>query len=151
DIFDFCERVDHQIVSQAAIEKLIQAGAMDCFGARRAQLMQVLPQAIQAAKSLQQDQKVGQLNLFAAFESDDAGTSVSSAGALPNIPEWPALEKLKYEKEALDFYISSHPLAQYEELIRLFSSYTSKDLAAVESDREVLIGGMLTQVRLMNT
>jgi DNA polymerase-3 subunit alpha len=151
DIFDFCERVDHQIVSQAAIEKLIQAGAMDCFGARRSQLMQVLPQAIQAAKSLQQDQKVGQLNLFAAFDSDDAGTLASSAAVLPNIPEWPALEKLKYEKEALDFYISSHPLAQYEELIRLFSTYTSKDLAAVDTDREVLIGGMLTQVRLMNT
>jgi DNA polymerase-3 subunit alpha len=151
DIFDFCERVDHQIVSQAANEKLIQAGAMDCFGARRAQLMQVLMQAIQAAKSLQQDQKVGQLNLFAAFDSENAGTPASSAAILPNIPEWPALEKLKYEKEALDFYISSHPLAQYEELIRLFSSYTSKDLASVETDREVLIGGMVTQVRLMNT
>ena len=33
---------------------------------------------------------------------------------------WPETEKLKYEKEVLDFYFSSHPLAQFEkELSRL--------------------------------
>lgn len=150
DIFDLCERLDMRIVSQAALEKLVKAGALDCFG-RRAQLFQVLQQAIQAAKALQQDQKVGQMNLFAAFDGEEAGTAASSAGVLPNLPEWPALEKLKYEKEALDFYISSHPLAQYEELLRLFSACTSKDIQNMEPEREVLIGGMLTQVRLMNT
>src|SRR5206468_3964740 len=49
DLFDFCERVDLKIVSKAAIEKLIKAGAFDCFGARRAQLFHVLGRAIQAA------------------------------------------------------------------------------------------------------
>src|SRR5439155_1305179 len=49
DIFDFCERVDLKVVSRAAIEKLIKAGAFDAFGARRAQLWHVLPRALQAA------------------------------------------------------------------------------------------------------
>jgi DNA polymerase-3 subunit alpha len=153
DIFDMCERLDMSIVQQAPLEKLVQAGALDCFGARRAQLMHVVPQAIQAAKSLQQDQKVGQMNLFAAFDGGDSNGDTETAGTivLPNVPEWPALEKLKYEKEVLDFYISSHPLAQYEELLRLFSSYTTKDLIHVEASREIQIGGMLTQVRFQNT
>lgn len=151
DLFDLCERVDMKIVAQAPIEKLIKAGALDCFGAQRAQLMAVLPQAIQAARSLQQDQKMGQMNLFAAFEDEDAAASALPATVLPNIVEWPAIEKLKYEKEVLDFYISSHPLAQYEEMLKVFSAYTSKDLGSVEPEREILMGGMLTQLRFMNT
>src|SRR5262249_60779555 len=42
DIYDFCERIDLKLVSRAAIEKLIKAGAFDCFGARRSHLMHVL-------------------------------------------------------------------------------------------------------------
>src|SRR5438445_662960 len=57
DIFDFCERIDHRIVSRAAIEKLIKAGAFDCWGARRCQLMLVLPKALQGAGELQQDRR----------------------------------------------------------------------------------------------
>ena len=48
---------------------------------------------------------------------------------LPDIPEWSETEKLKYEKEALDFYISSHPLAQFEGVLRRFSMRTIADLA----------------------
>src|SRR5262249_56789749 len=49
DLFDFCERVDLKIVPKSAIEKLVMAGAFDCFGARRAQLWEALPRAIAAA------------------------------------------------------------------------------------------------------
>ena len=54
DIFDLCERVDLKLVPRAALERLIKAGALDCLGARRAQLMAVLPQALQAARGLPQ-------------------------------------------------------------------------------------------------
>ena len=38
-------------------------------------------------------------------------------------PEWPETEKLKYEKEAADFYMSSHPLAQFETELRRYVSH----------------------------
>ena len=41
--------------SEAAIEKLIKAGAFDCFRAHRAQLTAVLPRALQAATERQSD------------------------------------------------------------------------------------------------
>src|SRR5207247_6557142 len=105
DIFSFCDRVDLKIVSRAAIEKLIKSGAMDCFGARRAQLLHVLSGALQAAGELQQDRRHGQKNFFDTFELS-APSSGPAADTLPNIAEWSDTEKLKYEKEALDFYIS---------------------------------------------
>src|SRR5262249_17404771 len=42
DFFDFCERIDGRSVTRGGIERLIKAGAFDCFG-RRAQLWHVLP------------------------------------------------------------------------------------------------------------
>jgi DNA polymerase-3 subunit alpha len=148
DLFDFCERVDHKLVSRAAIERLIKAGAFDRFGPR-APLMHVLPRALQAAGELQEDRRHGQLNFFDAVETDAAAPD--PAAGLPDIPEWPDSEKLKYEKEALDFYVTSHPLAQYEEVVSMFSSHRVEQVAGLGANQEVIIGGMLTDVRFLNT
>src|SRR5262249_31997594 len=63
----------------------------------------------------------------------------------------PASEKLKYEKEALDFYVSSHPLAQHEEVLRRFSTHAVSQLVELSAGQEVVMGGMLTQVRFQTT
>jgi DNA polymerase-3 subunit alpha len=148
DLFDFCERVDHRVISRAAVEKLIKAGALDPLGGPRAALMHVLPRALQAAGEVQDDRRHGQLNFFDAAGATPAGPEVSP---LPDVPEWSNSEKLKNEKEALDFYITSHPLAQYEDVLRRFSSHGVDQVAGLARDQEVLIGGMLTQVRFLNT
>jgi DNA polymerase-3 subunit alpha len=149
DLFDLCERVDLKLVNRAALERLIKAGAMDCFKARRAQLYHVLPGAIQAAGEFQHDRRMGQVNLFDAVGGPDEKDG--SPAALPEIPEWSDSEKLKNEKEALDFYFSSHPLAQHEADLNRFRSHTADQLSNLGANQEVLLGGMLTQVRYMNT
>src|SRR5262249_40514570 len=58
DLYDFCERIDHRSVTQAAVEKLIKAGAFDKFGKRSA-LMMVLPRYMQASKEQAEDRKRG--------------------------------------------------------------------------------------------
>jgi DNA polymerase-3 subunit alpha len=152
DLFDFCERVDLKVVNRAAIEKLIKAGALDCFKARRAQLLYVLPRALQAAGELQQDRKHGQLNFFEVFEGGAAEAAAAPAAeALPDVPEWPDSEKLKYEKEALDFYISSHPLALYEDAVRRFATHSVDRLGELEANQEVILAGMLSEIRFQNT
>jgi DNA polymerase-3 subunit alpha len=151
DFFDFCERIDLKIVSKAAIERLLKAGAFDAFGVRRAQLMDVLPRALQAAGEVHQDRRHGQGSLFASLEgagSDDAG---HAAEALRDLPEWPSSEKLAYEKEALGFYVSSHPLAQHEQVLHRFATHRVSDLAGLEAGQEVFVGGMLREVRFQNT
>lgn len=149
DILDFCERIDHRIVSRAAIEKLIKAGGFDCLGARRAQLMLVLPAAMQGADQLQQDLRHGQRNLFEA--SGNGAPPPKSAETLPDVPEWPDSDKLKYEKEALDFYITSHPLTEYEDVLDRFATHRVHQIVELEINQEVLIGGMITELRLQNT
>jgi DNA polymerase-3 subunit alpha len=149
DFFDFCERIDSHVVSRAAIEKMIKAGAFDAFG-RRSQLWAVLPHAIQAASELQEDRRRGQRNLFDAF-GEDGPAPAAPAVQLPDLPEWPENERLLNEKEALDFYLSSHPLAQHEDDIRRFATHTVSQVPDLADGQEVFMGGMLTGVRFMNT
>jgi DNA polymerase-3 subunit alpha len=147
DLFDFCERVDHRIVAKAAVEKMIKAGAFDALGRRAAQV-QVLPRAFQAAEEKQIDRRRGQRSFFDMLE--DGGiesAALSGAEALPDVPEWSDSERLKYEKEALDFYLSSHPLAQFDRELRRFASHSVEQARKMDSGLEVRIGGMITSVR----
>ncbi|MGE3805933.1 MAG: OB-fold nucleic acid binding domain-containing protein, partial [Gemmataceae bacterium] len=78
-------------------------------------------------------------------------SSEPQAATLPDLPDWPQAERLKFEKEALDFYFSSHPLAQHEADLHRFSTTTLDRLRELQPNQEIVVGGMLTQVRFQNT
>jgi DNA polymerase-3 subunit alpha len=110
--------------------------------------MLVLPAAMQGADQLQQDLRHGQRNLFEA--GNNGVETPKSSETLPDVPEWPDNEKLKFEKEALDFYITSHPLTEYEDVLRRFAT-PIQQVVKLEINQEVMIGGMITELRLQNT
>jgi DNA polymerase-3 subunit alpha len=151
DLFDFCERVDAKVVNRATIERLIKAGALDGLGGHRAQLTEALPRAMQAAADRQRDERLGQRNLFDAFAAGSPAANGEAKEALPGVPPWTETEKLKYEKEVLDFYLSSHPLAQNEKTLRRFASHTAEQMKLLPADHEVTLGGMFAQIALKNT
>ena len=70
---DLFERVPLATVSQACVEALIKAGAFDGLGARRSQLLAVLPRAAQAGQASQDDRRRGQRSLFDAFGRERLG------------------------------------------------------------------------------
>lgn len=153
DLYDFCERIDQHIVTEAAVEKLIKAGALDAFSkpfAHRSQLITALAGALQAAKERQKDKQAGQLTFFDVMNATDV-SDADIANTLPNVPRWSNTEQLKNEKEALDFYFSSHPLAEVEKDLKRFISHDIVQLRSLKHGDEVRVGGMITQVRFMNT
>jgi DNA polymerase-3 subunit alpha len=150
DLFEFCERVDLHAVNKSAIETLIKAGAMDCFGAKRSQLLAVIEKAVQAGLAVQADKKRGQASLFGAFEEqEDAGSG--STVVLPDMEEWPEREKLTYEKEVLGFYLESHPLAEFEPKLATFRTQTTDSLADIKDRGEVVLGGMISSIKIAHT
>jgi DNA polymerase-3 subunit alpha len=150
DLFDFCERIDLKVVPRAAIERMVKAGAFDVFG-KRAAVMHILPRAIQSAEERQQDRRRGQRSFFDLLESpgDDAGGGIAAPEPLPEMDEWSDADKLKHEKESLDFYLSSHPLAQVEQELRTFITSSIDAAIRLADGAEARLGGMMTQVRLM--
>ena len=149
-IDDLCERVPTREVGQGVIEILIKAGALDCLGARRSQLLAVLGRAIQGGQARQEDRRRGQASLFDAFESATA-TAVAEPEvltALPDVPEMPDAVRLAEEKKALGFYMSSHPLARVEGTIEAFRTHTIDQLADLPDKAEVVLGGILSGVKV---
>lgn len=148
-LFDFCRRVDPQLVNRAAIETLIKAGAFDSLGARRSQLMAIVDRAVQSGAAAASDRRHGQLGLFDMAEPEDE-KDVATA-ALPDIPEWEERDKLAKEKEVLGFYLSSHPLAEHEAMLSTYCSHTSVEAAQLSHRTEVMLGGMIAAIKHSHT
>ncbi len=140
-LFDFCERVDPQLCNRST------AGAFDSLGAKRAQLTAVLDKAMQSGASALADRKSGQKGLF----DDDDDTPEASSADLPDVPEYDEKQKLTMEKEVLGFYLSSHPLAEYESVLRTFCTHNSKQMGGLEHRSEVLVGGMIAAIKFSHT
>src|SRR5207249_3277901 len=114
--------------------------------------LHALPRAIQSAAERQNDRRLGQRNLFDAFGEEETTAAPAPANdTLPDVAAWPEAEKLKYEKEVLDFYLSSHPLAHLEKEVKRYASHSAVEAKEAPADKEVTVGGMLTQVVFKNT
>jgi DNA polymerase-3 subunit alpha len=143
DLFDFCERVDPTACNRSTIETLIKAGAFDSLGSRRAQLMAVIDRAMQSGAAAIADKRSGQKSLFGEIEEDEDVAEV----ALPDVPEFEERERLMMEKEVLGFYLSSHPLAEYEKTLATFCSHTTAEIGNLPDRAEVIMGGMLSAIK----
>jgi DNA polymerase-3 subunit alpha len=146
DLFEFCERVDPSSCNRSVIETLIKAGAFDSFGARRSQLLAVVERAVQSGAVASADRRSGQKSLFEQL--DDQEQAETPSCPLPDLPELDERERLLMEKEVLGFYLSSHPLAEHEKTLSIYRSHTTNDLGALRDRTEVIIGGMLSSIKV---
>ncbi|MCX7424486.1 MAG: DNA polymerase III subunit alpha, partial [Planctomycetia bacterium] len=147
-LFDFCERLDSGTVNRTAVETLVKAGAFDSFGARRSQMFKVIDRALQSGASAASDRRHGQKSLFGEEADEDP---VQTTASLPNLPEWDEREKLAKEKEVLGFYLTSHPLAEHQEMLDQFCSHTTAEAAELKHRSEVMLGGMLASIKTAHT
>ncbi len=151
DIFEFCERVDVQSCGRAAIETLIKAGAMDCFGCDRARLTAAIDKALQVGASAMADRKSGQVSLFGLFDDEPEVGKAEKKISLPEVPPWTEKQMLLAEKEVLGFYLASHPMAEYEPKLSAFRSHTTNLLTDVKDRAEVLVGVMIGSIKFAHT
>ncbi len=148
---DFLERVPPSIVNQSTVETLIKGGAFDSLGARRSQLLAVLPRAMQSSQAALADRKRGQGSLFDSFAAASAESPEKEVRfVLPDVPEMPENEKLAEEKKILGFYFSSHPLTSHQDQIRALATHTVEMLSKVGAKQEVVLGGLLTEIEYRN-
>ena len=102
-LFHFTREVNTRVVTKRVMEYLIKAGAMDSFGLKRSQLMELIDYAIDAGK------RSGGL----LFEDQEEVPE-----DVLKLPEWDESMLLKHEKEALGFYTSGHPLNPVKEVLK---------------------------------
>jgi DNA polymerase-3 subunit alpha len=148
-LHDFCERVDLRKVNKKVIEALIKCGAFDTLDGHRAQYMAVLEEAMEIGQKMQREKAQGQASLFGTEEIvSQRGTSY---GDLPEMEAWSDKVKLGFEKEALGFYITGHPLGRYQEVIRRFANCSTADISERADKEEVRLCGIVSGIRDLMT
>lgn len=148
-LFDFCERVDPQLCNRSTIETLIKAGAFDALGGHRAQFMAVLDRALQSGAAAANDRKSGQKGLFESFDEEE--DEQEAAQDLPKMPPFDEKDQLNMEKEVLGYYLTSHPLAEHEQIIRTYCTHNSQSMTQLKHRDEVQLGGMLAAIKFSHT
>ncbi|MDR1268802.1 MAG: DNA polymerase III subunit alpha, partial [Planctomycetaceae bacterium] len=154
DLFDFCSRVDNRACSRGTVETLIKAGAFDSLGFHRSQLFRTVEQAFKSAHSEAEDMAKGQQSLFARYDEAEPVAAASKPAALiglPDIEEWSDKEKAIYEKESLGFYLSSHPLKEYEPIFQQIRSHRCYEAAGLPDRTEVILAGTINDVKISTT
>jgi DNA polymerase III subunit alpha len=142
-IYDFCERVDLRQVTRSAVECLMQCGAFASITPNRAQLLAVLEGAVDSAQRAQEDRRMGQMNMFGATEV----ATNRIQGSLPDIPELPNADLLKFEKELLGLYLTSHPLSERQSEIERYTTASSREAGQLSEGTEVYVGAVVSAVK----
>ncbi|MDR2201503.1 MAG: DNA polymerase III subunit alpha [Clostridiales bacterium] len=169
DFVQFVRRLDKNPPNKKQLESLIVAGTFDCFGRKRAQLMQVYDMVLDRVNK---DRKAKLEGQFSFFDLD--GMRDLDAFTYPDAEEFSPDQKLRLEKDVAGVYLSGHPLDGYVEYLKRFK-YDSRAFTSAAADPEaapdeefaaegalapglsdgmtVTIGGMLTdaQRRLTKT
>ncbi|MCD5390570.1 DNA polymerase III subunit alpha [candidate division NPL-UPA2 bacterium] len=148
-LYQFCEEVDLRLVNKRVIESLIKCGAFDSLRIRRSQLMAILDNAVAAAQDIQKARQKGQRTFFEDLEGEEDFKRDSLS--IPDIPEWPENKLLSFEKGTIGFYVTGHPLAKYENLIRSFATATTAQLGNFPDGEGVTLGGIIGGIRKMMT
>lgn len=138
---DLLERVQDKDLNKKSIESLIQAGAMDCFGHDRGLLLANVESILNYSKTIKEQAVSQQDSLF-------AGTSIDfdQKVTLREAPDATMDQKLSWEKNLLGVYVSSHPFAWYQEVMK-DALLPLAEVEEYERDEWVVIGGIIDKAQ----
>ncbi|MDQ3293938.1 MAG: DNA polymerase III subunit alpha, partial [Actinomycetota bacterium] len=144
DFYDFCDRVDLQVLNKRTIESLIKAGGFDALGHPRKGLLAVFEPIIDKTVARRREHDMGVMTLFG--ETTGAGVSYDDRPEVPDV-EFDKKERLAFEKEMLGLYVSDHPLLGAEAALRRRTDGTLADAAEADDNSIKAYGGVITSLQ----
>ncbi len=118
---DFAKRVDVAALNKRYVENLAKAGAFECIEKNRALVFNNVENIVSYAAQETAGRNSAQLGLFGSDAS-------ANALKLTRSPDWPQMEKLEQEKQALGFYLSAHPLDSYATVLERLRAVDYADI-----------------------
>ncbi|TNE40479.1 MAG: DNA polymerase III subunit alpha, partial [Alphaproteobacteria bacterium] len=139
DLFDFARRVDPKQINKRTFENLTRAGAFDSLNPNRAQVLASAEMILNHAHLAADERQSSQESLFG-----DAGLEMENP-PLPAVNDWMPLDRLGEELAAVGFYLSGHPLDDYQLALRQsrVTSYAELLADPQKKSREVRLAGTI--------
>lgn len=146
DMEDYFTRLlekDKTCLNRKAVESLIKAGALDCFGLHRSQMMMDMELSVDSVQMKKRNNVTGQMSMTFDLEEEKEKNQVQ---------EYRKPQLLAYEKEVLGIYLTDHPFSPYVDLVKPYVNFTSKDFHAeddlmVFDNKPVRMGGIIRDRR----
>lgn len=134
DMHDLARRVDMKRVGKRPLEMLARAGAFDLLDDNRARVMKALDGLCAWSAAVQEQAASAQTSLFGGGEDLPPPRA-------PLTGIWLPAEKLGEEHKAIGFYLSGHPLDDYQAALK-----RKKVMTSAEINQDALNGPMVAQI-----
>ncbi len=135
---DFVNRVNAKDVNKLQLEGLVKAGVFDEFEKNRNKILNSIPNIIQKIKNINDDKNNHQSNLFADQENGQTEFEF-----LPST-DWEPKELLSEEFKSLGFYLTNHPLNEYEEIFNQLNIIPFTEFYDQESNEGLVAGTIMS-------
>tara|TARA_Y100000817_G_scaffold242963_1_gene194961 strand:- start:4463 stop:7879 length:3417 start_codon:yes stop_codon:yes gene_type:complete len=137
---DFIQRVNSKDVNKLQLEGLVKAGAFDEFNKDRNKILNSIPKIIQTIKNINDDKDNKQSNLFNDQENDQ--------GEFDFLPssQWSQKQLLAEEFKSIGFYLTNHPLNEFEEIFKQLN-IGSYDKFYNNENKEGLVAGTIMSIQ----
>ena len=145
---DFLAKVELVVCNKRTIESLIKAGGFDEMGHTRRDLVANHENAIDAVVGIKRQEANNQFDLFSAFEDVPVSSGVVGLDLVFSEQEWPKKEKLAFERDMLGLYVSDHPLAGAERILKANSEQMVTEILGedVPDRKPVVLAGLIAGV-----
>ena len=132
NLSDFARAINPRIVNKRALETLSAAGAFDELGIDRATALANVDRIMAAGTRSLEDENGGQNDLFAGAARTPPPIELRSAKS------WVLTDRLSREFEAVGFFLTGHPLDDYQDVLDALGAETWVDFAAKARTRRVI-------------
>ncbi len=138
--FDFINRVSAKDVNKLQLEGLVKAGVFDEFDNDRNKILNSIPKIIQKIKNINDDKDNNQSNLFDEQDKDKEEFDFEPSSS------WSVKKLLSEEFKSIGFYLTNHPLNEFEEIFNQLKIKSYKQF--YEDDiNEGLVAGTIMSIQ----
>jgi DNA polymerase-3 subunit alpha len=132
DVSEFARAINPRLVNKRALEMLAAAGAFDELGIDRATALANVDRIMAAGNRSLADETGGQNDLFAGAARTPPPIELRAA------KPWVPTDRLSHEFEAVGFFLTGHPLDDYQEVLEALGAESWADFAAKARTRRVV-------------
>jgi len=137
---DFINRVNSKDINKLQLEGLVKAGVFDVFEKDRNKIMVSIPKIIQNVKNINEDKESRQTNLFINEENKNKSFDFE-----PSTP-WKRKKLLAEEFKSIGFYLTDHPLNDYDDVLNQLNIKTFSDFYN-DNTKEGLVAGTIMSIQ----